>query len=107
MRRILVTVLTVGAVALSGCGGDDGDAVPEQSPTTAPIESPTAVEEADPEPTADARGEQRTYRVRRGDTLSAIAARFDTTVRALVRLNNIEDPNKIRAGRELKIPPAE
>ena len=33
----------------------------------------------------------RTYRVKSGDTLSAIAARFGTTVATLMRLNNIKD----------------
>ncbi|MGZ8515412.1 MAG: LysM peptidoglycan-binding domain-containing protein [Candidatus Limnocylindrales bacterium] len=45
-----------------------------------------------------------TYTVKRGDTLSAIAARFGTTVKVLVNLNNISDPSKIHAGLVLKLP---
>jgi len=44
------------------------------------------------------------YKIKSGDTLSAIAARNETTVAALKRLNNIKDVNKIRAGASLKIP---
>ncbi len=42
--------------------------------------------------------------VKAGDTLSEIAERFDTTVRALVRANDIEDPSLIFPGDELIIP---
>ena len=44
------------------------------------------------------------YKIKSGDTLSAIAARNETTVAALKRLNNIKDVNKISAGASLKIP---
>ncbi|NVJ28350.1 LysM peptidoglycan-binding domain-containing protein, partial [Myxococcus sp. AM011] len=46
------------------------------------------------------------YRIRERDTLSKIAARNNTTVDELARLNNISDPNKIRAGATLKLPSA-
>ena len=41
--------------------------------------------------------EGRTYTIERGDTLTRIAKRFNTTI------NNIADPNKIRAGQFLEI----
>ena len=41
--------------------------------------------------------------VQRGDTLSEIAARFGTTVNALVRLNNIADRDLIYPGQVLII----
>jgi LysM repeat protein len=44
------------------------------------------------------------YVVRDGDTLSAIAAKFRTSVSAIAALNKISDPNLIRAKQELKIP---
>jgi membrane-bound lytic murein transglycosylase D len=46
----------------------------------------------------------RTYRVRRGDTLGELARRFQTTTRALQRLNGIRNPNRLRAGVLLKLP---
>ncbi len=42
--------------------------------------------------------------VRRGETLSALALRFRTTVRALVRLNRLRNPNVIVVGQRLRIP---
>jgi Ni/Co efflux regulator RcnB len=38
------------------------------------------------------------YKIRKGDTLSQIARRNHTTVRELVNLNNIRNPNRIYAG---------
>lgn len=43
------------------------------------------------------------YRVKQGDTLSAIAQKFNTTVKYLAEINNIENPNLIYAGQILKI----
>ncbi len=46
----------------------------------------------------------RSYTVVRGDRLSEIARRHDTTVPVLVTLNGIEDPNQIVAGQVLLLP---
>jgi len=45
-----------------------------------------------------------TYTVKRGDTLSAIAKRYHTTVATLANLNRIANPNRIWAGQKLQIP---
>ena len=45
-----------------------------------------------------------TYTVASGDTLSAIAARFGTTVDILCQLNGISNPNTIFVGQVLKLP---
>jgi LysM repeat protein len=45
-----------------------------------------------------------TYRIQSGDTLSALAARFNTSVSALAKANNIANPNLIIAGKTLRIP---
>ncbi|MGD9364278.1 MAG: LysM peptidoglycan-binding domain-containing protein [Desulfobacteraceae bacterium] len=50
---------------------------------------------------------QRTYvyhRVRRGQTLSTIARRYRTSVRAIMRANNMRRSHYIRTGKRLKIP---
>jgi nucleoid-associated protein YgaU len=44
------------------------------------------------------------YEIRPGDTLSDIAARFGTTVEALVQLNGVQDPNVILYGSTLSVP---
>jgi LysM repeat protein len=45
-----------------------------------------------------------TYQIRPGDTLSALARRFGSTVSELARLNGIKNPNLIIAGRLLQLP---
>lgn len=40
----------------------------------------------------------------RGDTLSKIAKEYNTTVNELVKINNIQNPNLIYAGNNLKVP---
>lgn len=44
------------------------------------------------------------YTVQPGDTLSALARRYNTTVQAIVNANNIANPNLIRVGQVLEIP---
>lgn len=43
------------------------------------------------------------YTVRRGDTLSSIARRFNTTIEHLARVNAISNPDRIRAGQVLNL----
>ena len=45
----------------------------------------------------------KTYTIKAGDTLSAIAKKMNTTVAMLKAANNIKDANKIRAGAKLKL----
>jgi len=44
-----------------------------------------------------------TYKIKSGDTLSQIAKKYNTTVKTLQKINNISDPNKIRAGKSLSV----
>ena len=44
------------------------------------------------------------HRVRRGQTLSVIARRYGTSVRAIMRTNNLRSANRIREGQRLRIP---
>lgn len=43
------------------------------------------------------------YLVQKGDTLWSIAKRYNTTVDALVKLNNIENPSKVTTGMQVMI----
>ena len=54
--------------------------------------------------TTTASGTGKTYTVKAGDTLAAIAGKFNVTLTALEQANNITDPNKIYVGQVLKIP---
>jgi N-acetylmuramoyl-L-alanine amidase len=45
-----------------------------------------------------------THTVRRGETLSEIAARYRTSVSRLVDMNDLSNPNLIVAGRRLRVP---
>jgi LysM repeat protein len=44
------------------------------------------------------------YTIKHGETLSGLAARFDTTVAWLVAANGIQDKNKIQAGDTIVVP---
>lgn len=46
----------------------------------------------------------RYHRVRRGQTLSTIAARYGVSVKSIARLNNIRRRNRIRVGQVLRLP---
>ena len=56
-------------------------------------------------PFGEAAYEGQTYEVRYGDTLSKIAVEYGVSVRDIAELNNITNPNLIRTGDILKIPP--
>ena len=55
------------------------------------------------EDTTQPKSTGRTYTVVKGDTLTKIAKRFNTTVKRLCELNNISNPNLIRVGQVLRI----
>jgi LysM repeat protein len=52
-----------------------------------------------PAPTSDT-----VYIVKSGDTLSKIAAKYNTTYQKLAKYNNISNPNVISVGQKIKIP---
>lgn len=109
----------------SGPGGATGAALgrPSPSPTAASsvAAQPTADPTLDPSPTpvktlvptevdpsaapTDAPSAQAgTYKVKGGDTLSGIAAKFGTTWQVLAELNGIKDPSRLKIGVVLDLP---
>jgi LysM repeat protein len=79
---------------------------PVVTPTPAPSASasvaPSATPRATPKPTVGPNRQR--YRVKAGDTLSAIAVKFGTTLRVLKRINDITDPTLIRPGQVILVP---
>ena len=75
-------------------------------PTTVPPTVPPGVTVTPQPPPPTPPPPTGTYVVQPGDTLTAIAARFGTTVQALVVANNIVNPNLIFVGQVLIIPGA-
>ncbi len=71
----------------------------EATASSAPSASASA-----PGPTPSPSASPRTYKVRSGDTLAVIAAKFHTTVTAIVAANKITDPRTIHPGQVLVIP---
>ena len=48
-------------------------------------------------------GNKKYYTIKSGDTLSGIAAKYETTVNAIAQLNGIENPNLIIAGDTIRV----
>ncbi len=46
----------------------------------------------------------KVHTVRKGETLSGIARQYDVSVKELIRLNGLADPDRIRVGQRLRIP---
>jgi LysM repeat protein len=119
---IVVVGVALGALVLSrgplapgsSPGGDDAaspspagtvvpaTASPGAESTPGPSAAPTPRPTATPAPSTTPR--PKTYKVRAGDTLTAIAVRFGTTVAELSTLNNIANPSLIRVGQVLRLP---
>lgn len=59
---------------------------------------------ADTTPDAGAAQGVTVYTVKKGDTLSQIAAKYGTTYQAIAAYNGIKNPNVIRVGQKIKIP---
>lgn len=56
--------------------------------------------------TTVAAGELRKYVVQPGESLFAIAQKFNLSAPALVEINNIKNPDRVSAGTELVLPPS-
>ncbi len=94
-----ITFRVTGEVSGSAFAGTDSitllqsDGGAEDAQSAAADEPPSAP----PMPTIE-------YEVQAGDTLIGIAARFGTTVEALIELNSIQNPNLIFYGYKLNVP---
>ncbi len=89
------------ALALAGCAAHAPAPVIERTP--APEAGP-ASKAAGAQSTAPTRG---MYTVKRGDTLYSIALEHGQDYKDISAWNNLDDPNRIRAGQQLRVAPAE
>ena len=103
-------VLALGLIFLAvSCGGGSaaGDETPTQPPATnTPAQAVAGARNdvtATPAPGVNADG---TYTVAEGDTLWEIAARFETTVEAIVGANELADADSLTVGQVLNVRPA-
>jgi LysM repeat protein len=80
---------------LTDGGSDESPDVQQESTTTA-VATTTTV----------AAGELRKYVVQSGESLFAIAQKFNLSAPALVELNRIKNPDRVSAGTELLLPPS-
>jgi hypothetical protein len=85
-------------------GSDQPAASPGASDVPASEAPSGAAASAGPSAEPSASGVATTYRVKRGDTLSGIAAQFGTTVRKLMAANGITNATMIHPGQVLVIP---
>lgn len=60
---------------------------------------------AAPAPAAPSVREPQTYVIQKGDTLSGIAKRLNVSYRELAEINGIDNPDRIRIGQKLTLPP--
>lgn len=94
-------------IAVTGCGGDNE--TPELTTASTPAISTATPFAVVPKPTivmttdTPAAPSAVTYIVEAGDTLSGIAARFDTTVEEIMANNDIVNATLIFVGQELLI----
>jgi hypothetical protein len=90
--------------ALTGFGGMTGTYYPPVAPTAQkkPVQSYPNLTYSPPSYSMGM--SNGNYTVQRGDTLSALASKFGTTVNDLARINNISNPNNIAAGAKLITP---
>ena len=97
MRIATALAVVFSALLLAACGSQPVQApVLERAPQAASKPAPAAK----PEVLADT-----TYTVKRGDTMFSIALDHGLDYKDLAAWNNMQDPNRIRVGQQLRIKP--
>ncbi len=114
LRALPIAVTATLLIVAPACGGgsaEEDEATPTATATRVistatpfPVTpEPTIVSQASASPTPPT---EVTYVVEAGDSLSQIAARFDTTVQAIMGRNDLSDPTLIFIDQKLVIPAA-
>jgi LysM repeat protein len=114
--RFLIAGLSIAAaVALAGCGGSTATPLPSLAPDTPAPSLPPVVETLAPateipatsDAPADTSAPSTTavYKVKKGDTLSGIAAKYGITLKALLKLNpKLKSPYTLHVGQKIVVP---
>src|SRR5436190_941817 len=109
--RFTTLLFAVPLVALmAACGGGSDNAtpapgVPASILTATPYaKTPTPIIVSGTDTTGGGSGREITYKVESGDTLLALASKYDTTVEAIMKRNNLASATDLKAGQELIIP---
>ena len=81
---------------------------PTNTPVTAPAapSAPVAPAATAPADTTASTERPDTYTIVQGDTLWSISHKFDTSIKALMKLNGLKKHAVLHIGQVLKIPPA-
>lgn len=79
-------------------------APPTERPTAAPIPTPPPSPSPSPSPSPEPSPTPLVHTVKRGENLTQIAARYATTVAAIVEVNGLKNANLIETGQKLVIP---
>jgi LysM repeat protein len=105
-RRLAITLVTVGLVAGCGGGATPLPATPTPEPTDIFVESPEPSLEPVPteEPVPSEAASWQRYKVKKGDTMWAIAQEFGVSLADLKAANPDVDPQKMAIGTILIIP---
>jgi LysM repeat protein len=87
----------------SAPGSPVSSGLPSATPAAGPSGSmaPAVSPAATPRPT---KVSSQTYKVKAGDTLGGIAARYGTTIKAIAALNGLKNTSNLKIGQVLKIP---
>ena len=92
----LLVLLTINNFASNECPIRPGDTILIPAPgQTMPTETEL--------PTDTARGTRIDYTIKEGDTLDAIASKYNTTVEDIMQINNITDKNSINVGEVITV----
>ena len=103
LRRLAAAAVVVAAVLpVAACGrifGKTSSSATTTLPTLPPTTTTTIAVPTTPAPATE-------YVIMRGDTMRKIAAKFNTSVEAIMAVNpTIKDASKIQAGQRILIPP--
>lgn len=91
---VFVFLAIISGLLTDGGSSESNDSNPQNSTTV--VATTTTV----------AAGELRKYVVQPGESLFAIAQKFNLSAPALVEINNIKNPDRVSAGTELVLPPS-